>query len=532
MNNDVILKGNVEVESENFSISSKSIPEILRSSVSLWSNQQAISFYNQSWTYSELQKDVDTLAASLQKLGIKKGDRVALMLPNCPQYIVTYYAILTVGAIVVQINPMSSERELQYILYDSKAETIIYIESVSFTVNAIKEKTSITTTISVSLDSLVNENDAQYKYAELIQQKGLKLEHVTIDSAEDVAIIQYTGGTTGRSKGVMLTHRNLVANIEQHDERYKDRLVHGKERVLITVPLFHVFGMTVCMNLGIYQGSCLIPVPRFSAEVVLDLVQKEKPTRFDGVPTMFIALNNHLKLSESGFKHIKFCHSGGAAMPVELIEEFERKSGTIISEAYGLSETSPGVLGQISFDKRKHGSVGVPLPLTECKIVDLVNEEQEVEIGEVGQLLVKGPQVMKGYWNMPEETAASLRDGWLFTGDMARMDEDGYVYIVDRMKDLIITGGYNVYPREVEEVLYEHPAVLEAVVIGVADPYKGETVKAVVVLKEGSQLSAEELTAFCKKNLSAYKVPKVIEFRSEMPKTTVGKILRRALRAE
>ena len=532
MNNEAILEDKGEVTNEKLKISNKTLPEILNETASLWSNQQAISFYDQNWTYEELKANVDLLAASLQSLGVKKGDRVALMLPNCPQYIISYYAILTVGAIVVQINPMSSERELQYILHDSQTETIIFIDSVFFTVNAVIDTTFLTTTISVSLDSLISENNAQYKYEELLLQRKLQLKQVEINPFEDVAIIQYTGGTTGRSKGAMLTHRNLVANIEQHEERYKDRLEHGKERVLITVPLFHVFGMTVCMNLGIYQGSCLIPVPRFSAEVVLDLVQKEKPTRFDGVPTMFIALNNHPKLADSGFEHIKFCHSGGSSMPVELIEEFEAKSGTIISEAYGLSETSPGVLGQISFDKRKHGSVGVPLPLTECKIVDLGDEEKEVEVGEVGQLIVKGPQVMKGYWKMPEETAMSLREGWLFTGDMARMDEDGYVYIVDRMKDLIIAGGYNVYPREIEEVLYEHPAILEAVVIGVADAYRGETVKAVVVLKEGKQLSEGELTAFCKKNLSAYKVPKIIEFRSEIPKTSIGKILRRVLRDE
>lgn len=508
------------------------LPQVLEQTVSKWPANEAISFYDEKWTYSELKAQVDTFASALQQIGVKKGDRVALMLPNCPQFIVSYYGILTVGGIVVQINPMFTERELHYMVTDSGAETIIALELLSSSIKSVKRDTKLKNIILVSLDSAKDHNLEEQSYETFMSKSTGLFTPVSLNPFEDTAIIQYTGGTTGRSKGAMLTHHNLIANIIQNIEVFKGTLLPGTERVLTVIPLFHVYGMTLCMNVGIFQGYCLIVLSRFEKEEVLQTIKREKPTYFPGVPTMYIALNSHPELERYGMNELKVCHSGGASIPVELLNEFEQKTGTNIYEAYGLSESSPGALGQSPFQERVHGSVGTALPGTEVKIVDLANRNMEVALNEVGELLIKGPQVMKGYWNMPEETAHSLQNGWLFTGDIARKDQDGRIYIVDRKKDLIIASGYNVYPREVEEVLYEHPAVLEAVVIGVPEVYRGENVKAIVVLKEGKQLLADELFTHCKKYLSPYKVPKIIEFRSTIPKTSVGKILRRALRDE
>jgi long-chain acyl-CoA synthetase len=290
--------------------------------------------------------------------------------------------------------------------------------------------------------------------------------------------------------------------------------------------------MTVGMNLGILQGSCLILMERFQLEEAVQLIETHKPTRFLGMPTIYVALNSHPRIQACGMDNIKICHSGGAPIPVELIHEIERKTGVTIMESYGLTECSPGVLGQPSKQNRRIGSVGIPLPMTDCKIVDLETGTREMPPGERGELIIKGPQVMKSYWQRPEEMALAFRDGWLYTGDIAQMDEDGYFYIVDRKKDMIIASGYNVYPREIEEVLYQHPAVREAVVVGVKDPYRGETVKAFISLKAGAAASEEEIIQHCKSNLSAYKVPKLIDFRPELPKSDVGKLLRKVLAEE
>jgi len=521
------------LSSETINIPDISLYTVLEQAVSRWPNNKAISYYGKQWTYTELKEQVDTFASGLQQIGIQKGDRVALMLPNCPEYIVAYYGILAVGGIVVQINPMYTERELAYMIADSGAATIIAANSVSTVINSIKYETNLKHTILVNMEESNYESFIVEQSYETFMKKATG--HFTpafLNPYEDVAIIQYTGGTTGRSKGAMLTHRNLVSSIVQNDEVLKSSLHPGTERILTVIPLFHVYGMTLCMNSGIFRGACLILLPRFKKEEVLDVIKNEKPTYFPGVPTMYIALNSHPGVEKYGINSIKVCHSGGASMPLELIQEFEQKIGTKIIEAYGLSESSPGAIGQTLTGLRKQGSVGIPLPATEAKIVDLTNPEKVVPRGESGELVIKGPQVMKGYWNMPDETKETLNDGWLFTGDIATMDKDGHVFIVDRKKDLIIASGYNVYPREVEEVLYEHPAVLEAVVFGVPDDYRGETVKAVVVLKKDCQITEEELSQFCRKSLSVYKAPKLFEIRSEIPKSSVGKILRRTLREE
>lgn len=516
----------------NVNIPNLTLNQVLEETVSRWPENMAISYYNQEWTYTELKTQIDAFASSLQKIGVRKGDRVALMLPNCPQYIVSYYGILAVGGVVVQINPMFTERELHYMVNDSGAETIIVLESSATVVQSVQRNSKLKNTIYVSIDSAKESPLPDQNYETFIKSGDGILKPISLDPSEDLAIIQYTGGTTGRSKGAMLTHKNLLANVIQNNEVFKGTLEPGVEKILTVIPLFHVYGMTLCMNTSIYLGAGMIIRPRFDREEVLEIIKSEKPTYFPGVPTMYISLNSHPDIEKYGMNNIKVCHSGSASMPLELINEFERKNNTKIIEAYGLSEAAPGVLGQLIKGERIQGSVGFPLPATEVKIVDLADPSKEVPIGEAGELVIKGPQVMKGYWNMAEETEKVLQDGWLSTGDIARIDEEGHTYIIDRKKDLIIASGYNVYPREIEEVLYEHPAVFEAVVFGVPDNYRGETVKAVVVLKDGNQISEEELSQYCKKNLSAYKVPKIIEIRSEIPKSTVGKILRRILRDE
>lgn len=517
---------------QKVTIPNLTLSQVLEESASRWPDNMAISYYGEKWTYSELKEQVDAFASALQQIGVQKGDRVALMLPNCPQYIVSYYGVLSVGGVIVQINPMFTERELHYMMEDSGAETIIALESSASIIKAVQSDTKLQNTILVSLESSKNSLLHEQSYETFFKKSTGSIKPVSLDPAEDLAIIQYTGGTTGRSKGAMLTHRNLIANVVQNDDVLKSTLLPGVERILTVIPLFHVYGMTLCMNSGIYRGACLIVLPRFDKEEVLQVIKSEKPTYFPGVPTMYVALNSHPEIDKFGMDQIKVCHSGASSMPMELIHEFEQKNNLKIIEAYGLSECAPGCIGQTLDGKRIQGSVGVPLPGTEIKLVNLNNQESEVPIGESGELLVRGPQVMKGYWNMPQETAETLQDGWLYTGDIAKMDEDGNIYIVDRKKDLIIASGYNVYPREVEEVLYEHPAVLEAVVYGVPDSYRGETVKAVVVLKDGKQLSVDELSKYCKGALSPYKVPKAIEIRSQIPKSSVGKILRRLLRSE
>jgi len=355
---------------------------------------------------------------------------------------------------------------------------------------------------------------------------------VEIDPAEDVAALQYTGGTTGVSKGAMLTHRNLVANLQQTiDVFVRDPAGFAKSRILGVLPFFHIYGLTCVMLFGIRLGINQILLPRFDVSEVLQAFERERPALFPGVPTMYMGLlASGADLRKHRLHEVRIFNSGGAALPVNLKRSFEEKTGRPLFEGYGLSEASPVTHNNPPFlGEGREGSIGIPIPSTDARIVDVATGEEDLPIGEAGELIVSGPQVMKGYWNMPGETAQALRNGWLYTGDIARMDEDGYFYIVDRKKDMIVASGYNVYPREVEEVLFEHPGVAEAVAVGVPDEYRGESVKAFVVKRSGSGLTEDELIAFCKERLAAYKVPKAVEFRNELPKSTVGKLLRRVL---
>jgi long-chain acyl-CoA synthetase len=427
---------------------------------------------------------------------------------------------------------MSVEREIEYILKDSGAETIVVLDTLYPRVKSVQKNTNIKNIIVVSLQPTGDDFSPDRSIESFLSESNGNVLPVSIDSEHDVAVLQYTGGTTGRSKGAMLTHRNLLANVIQAYEFFKHEIDIGRERYLTIIPLFHVFGMTSCMNLSIYTASESIMLPRFDLEEVLNTIKNEQPTVFPGVPTMYIAITNHPRAEEYGINSIDVCNSGSAPMPVELLREFERKTGSKILEGYGLSEASPTTHCNPMFAERKPGSVGIGVPSTEYKIVDIETGTQEVPAGQLGEVIIKGPQVMRGYWNMPEETAHALRNGWLYTGDIAKLDEEGYLYIVDRKKDMIIASGYNIYPREIEEVIYEHPSVQEAVVIGVPDKYRGEDVKAIIVLKLGKTATGEEMIRYCRMNLAAYKVPRIVEFRDQLPKTSVGKILRRYLREE
>ncbi|WP_027408331.1 long-chain-fatty-acid--CoA ligase [Anoxybacteroides tepidamans] len=515
-----------------FAIPDITLCDILMDRAKQYNSHIALSFYNKEITYKELAYMVEKLAANLQNLGIQKGDRVAIMLPNCPQYVISYYAILRIGAIVTQVNPMLVERELTYLLQDSGAETIIIYDALYPRLKAVQSNTAVKRAIVVSLQPSAASFEQDIAFDQFLTQGDGQVRPVPVDPAHDIAVLQYTGGTTGRSKGAMLTHRNLVANVMQCAEFFKDTIQYGAERYLTVIPLFHVFAMTSGMNLAIYVGATNILLPRFDLKEVLETIKEKKPTTFPGVPTMYVAITNTPNVEQYGIESIKMCNSGSAPMPVELMREFERKTGAVVLEGYGLSEASPVTHCNPPFAERKPGTIGIGMPMTEYKVVDVATGTEEVKPGEMGELVIRGPQVMKGYWNMPEETAAALRDGWLYTGDLATMDEQGYVTIVDRKKDMIIASGYNVYPREVEEVLYEYHAVKEAVVIGVPDEYRGETVKAIVVLKDGKTASEEEIIDYCRQNLASYKVPRLVEFRQELPKTNVGKILRRVLREE
>jgi long-chain acyl-CoA synthetase len=508
------------------------IPDYLDKAASQLPDRTAIAFAGQELSYQMLKGMVDRAATALYDLGVRKGDRVALMTPNCPQYIVAFMAIQKIGGVVVQVNPMYVERELEHILKDSEARVFIAYDQFYPRIKNVRDLTPVEKVLLFSLgQALEVEGEDVLKIESLLASTPAQPPKVDIDADNDLAVLQYTGGTTGVSKGAMLTHHNIVANALQVTEWFNG-CNYGEERVLSVLPFFHSYGMTTCINFGLVNAATLIVVPRFELEPVMQAIDKYQPTLFPGVPTMYIGVINYPGIANVNVKSIRYCISGSAPLPVEVAQKFEELTGGYLVEGFGLSETSPVTHCNPMVGKRKVGSIGLPVPDTLCRIMDLESGDKEVPPGEIGELCIAGPQVMKGYWNMPEETVKTLKNGWIYTGDIAKMDEDGYFYIVDRKKDMIIAGGFNIYPRDVEEVLFEHPKVQEAVVAGVPDPYRGETVKAFVVLKEGQEATVEEMIGYCKEKLAAYKVPKAIEFRKELPKTAVGKVLRRFLREE
>lgn len=528
-----------------------SLYQMFKQTAANYTANPAISFMGRELTYQELLSQIDAFAVALEGIGVKKGDRVAIHLPNSTQFPIAFYAAHAIGAIVVPCNPMYVARELVYQLNDSGAETIITLTRFYNLIKEIQPQTALKNIVVTNIKDYFpgmlrflytvakekKEGDRvklaaeDHSFLDLINAKaGQKPQPVEV-LPEDRAVYMYTGGSTGVSKGAVLQHRNVLANALQVKSWCTD-LQEGKEIVLAVLPFFHSYGMTTVLNMPLFTGCKAVVLPQFVLADVLKTIDKEKPTLFPGVPTMYVAINNAPDLHKHNIKSIRICISGAAPLPVEVQRQFEKNTGGKLVEGYGLSEASPVTHCNPIYGKNVVGSIGLPFPDTEVKIMDIETGEQELPLGEVGEMCVRGPQVMECYHNMPDETKHSLRDCWLYTGDIGKLDEEGYTYIVDRKKDIVIAGGYNIYPRDIEEVLFTHPKILEAAVAGIKDPYRGETLKAYVVLKEGEQLTEEEVIEFCKANLAAYKVPKLVEFREELPKTMVGKVLRRALKEE
>lgn len=500
-------------------------------------------------TYRQLLDQVNRFAAALAALGVKPGDRVALMLPNLPQYVIAFYGALKMGAIVVNTNPTYTAREIEHQFSDAGAETVVILSGFYSRLKEIQERTQVKRVLIADVPDYVPapfnalvkstvkkhgqmvdvpEGAGVYHFRKLLSAHPEPPPQVTI-AATDTALFQYTGGTTGVPKAAMLSHYNLVVNTIQV-KNWMRTLEDGKERVMGAIPFFHVYGMTVSMSLAICIGAELVilPNPR-PIDGVMKAIHKERATVFPGVPAMYIGIINHPQVTAYNLRSVKACISGSAPLPMDVQVKFGEITGGRLVEGYGLTEAAPVTHCNPIYGQRKNGSIGLPFPDVEARIVDYETFIDK-PVGEEGELWLRAPQVMKGYWNQPAETAQQVtEDGWLRTGDIARMDQDGYFYIVDRLKDIIIASGFNVIPREVEEVLFLHPKVQEAVVAGVPDPYRGESVKAYVVLRSGETATPDELIAFCAKSLAKYKVPKQVEFRSELPKTMVGKVLRRVL---
>jgi long-chain acyl-CoA synthetase len=527
-----------------------SLPWLLLHAAEKSPQAPALVFFGRTISYGDLNRQTAGLANALQILGLAPGERLGIFLPNCPQLVIAYHAALRLGAAVVMLNPLLSAKELAYQLADSGTQRLVLLDHLLPRLEEIRGQVNLTQTIITSLaDSLPWPLSRLYPFK--ARRDGLAtgfqpgpgryswrrlLKHPPQDIAPlpepgDLAVLQYTGGTTGIPKAAMLTHANLMVNVAQINAWLR-QVQYGQERLIGLLPFTHSFGLTACLNWPMSQGAMIIVLPRFEINSFLKIMQKYRPTMLPGVPTLFVALINDPRLGRLDLSSLWACISGSAPLPQEVRDRFERLSGCTMLEGYGLTEAAPVTHFNPIRGKRPAGSMGIPLPGTLAKVVDQETGLKELPPGEVGELAIQGPQVMEGYWRNPRETAMVLRDGWLYTGDLARMDEDGYFYIVERKKDLIIAGGYKIYPREVEEALYQHPGVKEAVALGVPDAYRGETVKVVIVPLDGTALTAADIEAHCRRLLAVYKVPKIIEFRSELPKSLVGKVLRRVLQEE
>ncbi|MFX1484029.1 MAG: long-chain fatty acid--CoA ligase [Promethearchaeota archaeon] len=518
--------------------------KILDNTAKEFGNNTAIWFQKRKISYKEFKDTAERLATVLRDLGVKKGDTVAIMIPNFPQFLFSFYGILKAGGIVTACSVLLTEPELAYQLNDSGAETIIAWDAQLEKINNIKDRTRLRNIIITSvMDYIPNarrdppEISGTLQFLNLVNNTKPDPPKFEIDPKTQIAVLQYTGGTSGLPKGAMLTHYNLLSNCIMTHSLVSPLMNRGKDTGLTNLPLFHIYGMTVCMNVWIYNGTriALNPDAR-DQKSLFEIIRDTKPAMFPGVPTMYMRLleRDDLEDYEKDLKSIRFCNTGAAAMPPEVLHEFEDRTGCVVIEGYGLTEASPVTHSNPVSGLRKIGSIGMPLPDTEVKLVDVDDYTKIVPLGEQGEIMIHGPQVMMGYWNKPEATANQIKDGWLLTGDIARMDEDGYFFIMDRKKDMINVSGFKVYPREVEDVLFEHEAVEKAAVVGLPDPKMmgSDIVKAYIILNEGYKASDElisEIRDFCRTSLSPYKVPKDIEFRKELPETLVGKVLRREL---
>jgi long-chain acyl-CoA synthetase len=516
--------------------------EILDTAVVDVPDRPATSFFGATLTFQDLKEQSDRFATALAGFGVAKGDRIGIMLPNCPQYVVAAFAILRHGAVVVNINPSYTAREVLTVANDSGIRMIVTLDALAPLALGIKDNTAIERIIVTSLAEYCEPAGptpnlpGTHALTDLIESTTSQVTRVAI-TADDLAVLQYTGGTTGTPKGAMLTHGNIFANVVQTEAFMYRNTARGEARYLLVIPYFHIYAFTVGMMMGIWAGALQILIPKYDVEQVLAAIRDFRPTYFPAVPTVFVSLLNHPRAKEYGLEKVRTFNSGGAPCPVEVIEQWERTFGRTLNEGYGLSETSPVTHTTPQLAKRKPGTIGLPLCDTDMKVVDLETGDRELPIGEAGELCISGPQVMKGYWQRPDESARVLRrdaDGriWFHTGDVARIDEDGYASIVQRKKDMIIVDGFNVYPSEVETVLYTHPAVRLVAVVGVPDAYHGEVVKACVVLKEGSSVTDAQLIEHCRADLAPYKVPRQVQLRDNLPMSAVGKILYRVLRDE
>jgi long-chain acyl-CoA synthetase len=521
--------------------------ELLQIPANAYPDRPALYFYGTEMTFWEVRQQALRMANALGALGVEKGDRVGIHLPNCPQYLISYFAVLSLGAVVVNMNPMYTPDELRLIVESTGLTTLITFDMVLPNIRILCKTVSIPRVIVTKVtdyirglgvstaESLDLEKGWSHFSSLLERYTSTKLPRVRVNP-EDPALLQFTGGTTGVPKGAVLTHANVIAATFQCALWGNSTIQYTppeRRCVVAVLPYFHVYGLIVVLNWAMFSCATQIQIPRFNIDEVMNLLGNFKEiTFFPAVPTMIHAVINHPKAAELDLaKRLGMLNSGAAPMPVEMIEQV-RDMGIFFSEGYGLSEsTSLGISNPV-LGLKKVGSIGIPFPDNDVRLVDIQEGTKDVPHGQPGEIIMKGPLIMKGYWNNPQETAGQLQDGWLYTGDIAIQDEDGYFFIVDRKKDMIIAGGFNIYPREIDEILFQHPKIQEAVSVGIADKYRGETVKAYIVLKPGEKATEEEIISFCKEKLAAYKVPKLVEFRESLPKSAIGKILRKILRAE
>lgn len=532
----------------------KPLNTLLETAASRFPDRPATNFFGKVTRYSELARQVEVAAAGLQAIGVGKGTKVGLFLPNCPAFVVYYYAIAKAGGTIVNYNPLYTVEELSFQVRDSNTEIMVTLDLALLfpKVESLLDLGVLASAIVVPFHTqlppvksvlfrVVKARDrsktaASSQRAKIISETDLlaskpALTPVQIDPLRDICVLQYTGGTTGTPKGAMLTHANVMINAQQA-LAWATELEPGRERMFGGLPFFHVFAMTAVMNFAIATGAEMIIMPRFVLNDAMPLIHKSKPTIMPGVPTMFRAIMSHPKLSKYDLSSLKFCLSGGAPLPLELKRQFEMLTGCKVVEGYGLSESSPIATINPLYGGAKEGSIGQPVPGTVISIRDLEDPRKEVPLGERGEICIRGPQVMAGYWNKPKETADVFVGNFLRTGDVGTMDEQGFTFIVDRIKDLIICSGYNVYPRRIEEALYQHPSVEEATVVGVPDIYRGEAPKAFIKLKPGANATAAEVLEFLKPKISRIEMPTEIEFRDQLPKTMIGKLSKKELKAE
>ena len=537
----------------------KSLYSLLEEAAERFGDRPALAFFGKHVTYAELKRQVERFSAGLGSLGVGKGDRLGLLLPNCPQYVIAYYAAVRLGAVIVGNNPLYTRRELTHQLKDAGIEVLVVLDQLYPNVEPIRGEVGLREIVVTKLTDYMGfplsvlaplkfKRDAKHegkpwppvpKTAKVRGWKGLirKARDIPpvaeVNAKEDAAGFIYTGGTTGLSKGAMLSHHNLVANAMQAAAWFPD-LRGGADSIMCVIPFFHSYGMTVAMNIAIHKAAKIVMLPRFELGLTLKTIQKERPTLFPGVPRLYIAINESEETGNFDLKSIRACLSGAAPLPLAVAKKFQAITGANVVEGYGLTETSPVTHANPIEKGAREGSIGLPIPDTDCKLVDIDDPSKEVEPGQEGELCIAGPQVMLGYWNRKEDTDEMIRTDekgvrWLHSGDIAKMDEDGFFYIVDRKKDMILVSGFNVYPTDVEQALYQHPAIEKVAVVGVPDDKTGEAVKAFVVLRKGESTSQEEIVKWARNELTGYRAPKQVEIRDSLPETMVGKVLRRVL---